>query len=261
MGSRDRPHPGAGSGFYQQVLFGPDWVCIANPDHPRIGHALTLNSYREEAHIGSRSGTGHRLLNDVLESHHIKRRVALELPGFLGLAAIVSTTDLIATLPRHSGETLAASTGLGCSHVLSAIPSFTVKQHWHARYHHDPASRWLRGVCETLFQQRTPGPTQTRATRPRGRGRRGLRHGINGKERRAAASGHAMWPLRSCRLAKTSLAQAQRYLHVGTKVLDLVALDRGLELTAKTELMPRPVLDAPATALACGILPTSLGFG
>jgi hypothetical protein len=33
------------------------------------------------------------------------------------------------------------------------IPTFTVKQHWHARYHHDAANRWLRGVCAELFMQ------------------------------------------------------------------------------------------------------------
>ena len=31
------------------------------------------------------------------------------------------------------------------------IPPFTVKQYWYARYHHDAASRWLRGVCAELF--------------------------------------------------------------------------------------------------------------
>jgi hypothetical protein len=24
------------------------------------------------------------------------------------------------------------------------VPSFIVKQHWHARFHQDPANRWLR---------------------------------------------------------------------------------------------------------------------
>jgi hypothetical protein len=26
-----------------------------------------------------------------------------------------------------------------------------VKQHWHERYHNDPANQWLRGLCATLF--------------------------------------------------------------------------------------------------------------
>jgi hypothetical protein len=34
------------------------------------------------------------------------------------------------------------------------IPTFTVKQHWHARYHQEPRNRWLRGIIATLFMQR-----------------------------------------------------------------------------------------------------------
>ena len=77
----------------------------------------------------------------------------LELPGFLGLAAILSTNDLIATLPRHIGETLARAAGLRVLACPLAIPSFTVKQYWHARYHHDAGNRWLRGLCAELFMQ------------------------------------------------------------------------------------------------------------
>jgi hypothetical protein len=39
------------------------------------------------------------------------------------------------------------------------IPAFTVKQYWHARYHHDAANRWLRGVCADLFGQDRTLPT------------------------------------------------------------------------------------------------------
>jgi len=146
--------PGLESGFYQQTLFAQDWVCLANPRHPRIGDALTLRAYKDEAHIGIVSGTGYQLLDAALKRRHIERRVLLELPGFLGLAAIVSTTDLIATLPRQIGETLARVGGLKVLASPVAIPGFTVKQHWHARYHDDPGNRWLRSVCAALFLQR-----------------------------------------------------------------------------------------------------------
>ncbi|NMG42200.1 LysR family transcriptional regulator [Aromatoleum toluvorans] len=143
--------PELGAGFYQQVLFTQDWVCLANRHHPRIGEALTLDDYRRESHVGIVSGTGHRFLASALASHGVERRVVLELPGFLGLAAIVSTTDVIVTLPLQIGETLARSADLRVFPCPFAIPSFTVKQHWHARYHHDAGNRWLRGVCAGLF--------------------------------------------------------------------------------------------------------------
>jgi DNA-binding transcriptional LysR family regulator len=141
------------SGFYQQTLFPQDWVCLANPQHPRIGKSLTLRLYKDEAHIGIVAGTGAQLLVDALERHGVQRRIVLELPGFLGLAAIVSTTDLVATLPRHIGETLAAMGGLRVHACPVPVPPFTVKQHWHARYHHEPGNRWLRSVVAGLFMR------------------------------------------------------------------------------------------------------------
>jgi len=143
--------PGLEAGFYQQALFDQDWVCLANRRHPRAGTSWNLKAYRQEAHVDIVSGTGQLLLEAALAENEIERRIALKLPGFLGLPAILSTTDLIATLPRHIGETLAASGNLQVLRCPVAIPGFTVKQHWHARYHHDPATRWLRQVCADLF--------------------------------------------------------------------------------------------------------------
>lgn len=154
--------PWLDTGFYQQTLYGQDWICLANARHPRVGSELgadwSLSVYQAEAHIGISSGTGYQLLDSALASQNISRRVLLELPGFLGLSAILSTTDLIATLPRHIGETLARAADLQVLPCPLAIPGFTVKQHWHARYHHDPASRWLRSVCAELFMKSATSP-------------------------------------------------------------------------------------------------------
>ncbi len=147
--------PGLESGFYQQTLYPQDWVCLANRHHPRVRGSLNLAAYAAEAHIGIVSGTGYLLLEGALKALPLERHVLLELPGFLGLAAILSTTDLIATVPRHIGETLAAGADIAVYDCPVPIPSFTVKQHWHARYHHDAGNRWLRAVCASLFQ-RTP---------------------------------------------------------------------------------------------------------
>lgn len=80
----------------------------------------------------------------------------LELPGFLGLAAIVSSTDLIATVPRMIGAALARMGPIKIFPCPVKVPTFTVKQYWHARYHHDPGLRWLRGVCAQLLARTEP---------------------------------------------------------------------------------------------------------
>ncbi|MEX8520350.1 MAG: LysR family transcriptional regulator [Leptothrix sp. (in: b-proteobacteria)] len=148
--------PGLEAGFYQQTLFAQDWVCLLNPRHPRVGATFSLSQYADEAHVAISSGTGNLLLENALKAASVERRVVLALPGFLGLVSIIATTDLIATLPRQIGETLAQMGDLRVLAPPLAIAGFTVKQHWHARFHHDPANRWLRGVCWTLFGRSTP---------------------------------------------------------------------------------------------------------
>jgi DNA-binding transcriptional LysR family regulator len=142
------------AGFYQQALYAQDWVCLANARHPKIRKTLTRRVYEAVGHVGITGGTGGELLANALKRARIERQVMLELPGFLGLGAIVASTDLIATLPRQIGEALAASAGLAVHASPIAIAPFTVQQHWHARAHHDGANRWLRNVCEGLFQRR-----------------------------------------------------------------------------------------------------------
>ncbi len=148
--------PGLEAGFYQQVLFEQNWVCLTNPRHSRLKRALTLDVYVQADHVGIIAGTGQLLLEAALRQHGIDRKVALKLPGFLGLSAILQSTDMVATLPQHIGETLARSAGLKVWPCPIPIPSFTVKQHWHARYHHDPANRWLRSMCAELFLRLKP---------------------------------------------------------------------------------------------------------
>ena len=144
--------PGLEAGFYQQALFDQDWICLANAQHPRIRKKLSLKDYLSESHVGIVSGTGAQLLDVALQRIGQQRKVHLALPGFLGLSAILLSSDLIATLPRHIGETLARSAGLKVLPCPLPIDGFTVKQHWHTRFHQDPANRWLRAICTELFQ-------------------------------------------------------------------------------------------------------------
>lgn len=143
--------PWLGGGIYQQQLYGQDWVCLANAHHARIGARLGLKQYRAEGHVAIAAGTGAQLLEQSLARAQVERRVLLELPGFLGLGAIIQSTDLIATLPRHIGETLAQASGLAVHKCPVAVERFAVRQHWHARYHQEPGNRWLRGVVWQLF--------------------------------------------------------------------------------------------------------------
>ncbi|KAG8152167.1 LysR family transcriptional regulator [Burkholderia catarinensis] len=143
--------PWLGGGIYQQKLYDQDWVCLVNRHHPRIRGRLGGKQYRAESHVAITAGTGAQLLEQALMRERIERDVVLELPGFLGLGAIVQTTDLITTLPRHIGETLAQTNDLAVHACPIPVEGFAVRQHWHARYHHEAGNRWLRGLVIQLF--------------------------------------------------------------------------------------------------------------
>lgn len=143
--------PWLGRGVFQQQLYEQDWVCLANAHHPRLRGRLGVRQYRAEGHVTTAAGTGAQLLDQALARARIERDVVLELPGFLGLGAIIRSTDLIATLPRHIGETLAKANGLSVFRCPVPVEGFAVRQHWHARFHQEAANRWLRSTVVELF--------------------------------------------------------------------------------------------------------------
>jgi DNA-binding transcriptional LysR family regulator len=143
--------PWLSGGIYQQQLYQQDWVCLINRHHARIQARLGMKQYRTEGHVVIESGTGAQLLEQALARERVERDVVLALPGFLGLGTIIQTTDLIATLPRHIGETLAQANDLAVHACPVPVEGFAVRQHWHARYHHEAGNRWLRGVVMQLF--------------------------------------------------------------------------------------------------------------
>jgi DNA-binding transcriptional LysR family regulator len=140
------------AGFYQQKLFRQRFVCAVRQDHPRIGDRLTLKRFAAEDHVVvTADATGHSIVDEALEAKGVVRRVALRLPEFLGLAPVVAGTDLVATIPDRLGEVLRHAARVKLLPVPIALPTYLVKQHWHERYHHDAANRWLRGLVAGLF--------------------------------------------------------------------------------------------------------------
>lgn len=145
--------PGMDTGFHQQTLYKQDFICLAKKGHPRITETLTLEDYQRESHIAVSYGVAdgvNALITKALQSQYIERRVQLTLSGFLGIGATIATTELIATLPRTIGETLAANHGLQVLKCPVQFPTYMVMQYWHSRYHREPGNQWLRKLCSEI---------------------------------------------------------------------------------------------------------------
>ena len=140
------------AGFYQQRLFSQHFVCMVSQSHPRIQGKLKLKQYLQEDHAAIvSSGAAPKIIDETLHAMGKERRIALRIPHFLGASFVVELTDLLITIPQRLAEVLQGRGAYVIYPVPFAIPSYEVKQHWHERYHHDAASRWLRGVIADLL--------------------------------------------------------------------------------------------------------------
>ena len=139
--------PSLEAGFYQQTLFMQDFVCLVARNHPRIREAMNLKTFCHEGHIVvTTSGTGHAIVDREFAKRRIDRHIVLRVPSFLGIGRLVASTHLISIVPRRLGEVLADQEKLRMLPPPIRLPPYAVKQHWHARFHTEPGSVWLRSV-------------------------------------------------------------------------------------------------------------------
>lgn len=144
--------PQLDAGFYQQTLFVQNFVCLAAKAHPRIGTRLSRKRFEAEAHaVISTSGTGHAIVDKTLARLGIERRIVARLSGFLSVARIVARTELIVIVPTALGNIIVTQEPVKCLAPPFALPTYAVKQHWHARFHADAGNAWLRRTMAQLF--------------------------------------------------------------------------------------------------------------
>ncbi len=85
-------------------------------------------------------------IDDLLLKHGVQRRFAATLSSFAGVAAFVSGTARVATLPGLLRQSLLR--GLADAPVPVDTPEMPMYAIWHMRHQQDPAHVWLR---EQLF--------------------------------------------------------------------------------------------------------------
>jgi DNA-binding transcriptional LysR family regulator len=102
--------PASGSGFCQQRLFKDKFVCAVRANHPKIGDSLTLEQFENEHHLVlTTPGSGLEIVEKVLESNRIRRKVRLRVPGCFGISSMITAADCIAIVPEQLGRLIATS--------------------------------------------------------------------------------------------------------------------------------------------------------
>ena len=139
------------AGFFQQRLFTQHYVCMFRDGHPLDKKKVLASDFYEADHVAIVStGTGHGMVDEILDKNLAQRKVKLTVPHFVAVSRILQSTNLIATVPERLAEHMAKPFGLKYSPHPVNLPQIAINLFWHAKYHKDPANQWLRGLLFKL---------------------------------------------------------------------------------------------------------------
>ncbi|CAI8849092.1 HTH-type transcriptional activator NahR [Pseudomonas sp. IT-194MI4] len=142
------------AGFFQRRLMRQHYVCLCRKDHPATREPLTLERFCAYGHVRVvAANTGHGEADTLMMRLGIERSIRLEVPHFAAIGHILKHTDLVATVPERYATVNLEHFGLTALPHPVDIPEFTINMLWHARYHRDPANRWLRQLMFELFSE------------------------------------------------------------------------------------------------------------
>lgn len=140
-------YPALDQGFLSEHLLEETYVCIIRETHPVLVQGLTQENFAQLSHASfTASGNVHRVIDEVLRTAGIHRRVAVEVPHFVVIPSLIANSDLVVILPRTIGEWFERFLSIKVVQLPFSFPSFHVNQYWHERRHEDGGVVWLRAL-------------------------------------------------------------------------------------------------------------------
>src|SRR6516225_1632005 len=131
-----------GDAFVKEDLFQEDFLVVGNRSKHRLPRNITLDTYLRCSHIlVSPGGDLRGVVDDLLESKGLQRKVIAALPLFLPALAAVEATNALATVPRRIALNYAKAFHLVTAEPPLAVRSFSVAAVWHRRDEHNPMHR------------------------------------------------------------------------------------------------------------------------
>jgi DNA-binding transcriptional LysR family regulator len=140
------------SGYFQRRLFRQRYVCMFRKGHALDKRKITVAEFAKAQHVVVISeGTGHAKVDESIERKGVKRHVVLTVPHFVAVGHILSTTDMVATVPERYARECVEPFGLRYVPHPVPLPEIGINLFWHAKFHKEPGNQWLRGVVFEAF--------------------------------------------------------------------------------------------------------------
>ena len=140
----DMPQPQ--SGILSQRLIDGRLVCILRASHPRANRKLTLRTFAETPHVRVMYPQNEHVgsIDPILRSRGLSRRIAVTVPHYLTIPAIVAKSNLIGVVPEQLAWREARALRLRIFEPPIALPDITIVMTWHERLQFDRAHCWFR---------------------------------------------------------------------------------------------------------------------
>jgi DNA-binding transcriptional LysR family regulator len=140
--------------FYQRRLFRQAYVSMYRKGHPLASAMSSPERFSTVRHLVVTSmESPYDCINDALAKAGIALDASFSVPHFAAVPYIVSTTDLVATVPQKLAERAAEPFQLHVAASPLGLPALQTNIFWHRRYNQDAGNRWLRSLVAELFAE------------------------------------------------------------------------------------------------------------
>jgi len=140
-----------GSGSMQRMLFRQGYATLFRRGHPTAHEGMGLKAFRAERHLVVSHAAPYGQVNQSLEKAGVALDAHFSVPHFSAVPYIVSTTNLLATVPRKLADSVATYFRLGLMVPPVRVPALQTNLYWHRRFHRDSGNQWLRAMMADTF--------------------------------------------------------------------------------------------------------------
>lgn len=140
--------------LYQRQLFRQPYVTMMRKGHPLAKGEMTLARFVKAEHmLVDANESPYDRINALLARAGVGPSVRFRVPHFTAVPYMVSTSDLVVTVPQKLAERAALPFGLEWIVPPLELPTLQTNVFWHRRYNQDPGNQWLRGLLAEVFAE------------------------------------------------------------------------------------------------------------
>jgi len=132
--------------LHSETLFQDFWVCLHGKNRLKRKGRLTKDIFNLADHVSlpMQTGGSAAYLQRIFGEQGISRNIAVSIPHYLSIPRLVSSTDLLMTIPNRLALELIRQMPLDIAKLPVEIPSFSISMLWHERSNTSHAHAWVR---------------------------------------------------------------------------------------------------------------------